>query len=88
MGVYAIAFPLANSATKPAVFSAPLFWVSAWPVSLIAIGRHEMLLTIKAPPAVWRLLLDAYPGEEAILEFTRGELDPGLGTATPASAPK
>ena len=55
VGVYAISFPLASVATKPAVFSAPLSWVSAWPSSLMAIGRHEMLLTIKVPPAVWRL---------------------------------
>ena len=86
VGVYAITFPSARAATKPAVFSAPLFWVSAWPSSLLSIGRHEMLLTIKAPPSVWRLLIESYPGEEAISEFARGATSLARAIAPPSAS--
>ena len=76
VGVYAITFPVASSATKPAVFSSPLFRASAWPASLLAIGRHELLLTIKACPSVWRFLLESYPGEDVISEFAEGGISP------------
>ena len=82
-GVYAITFPAASAATKPSVFSSPLFRVSTWPASLLAIGRHELLLTVEARPSVWRLLLESYPGEVAIAEFAEGRVSPArVGVAS------
>ena len=58
MGVYVIVCPVSSSTvTQTSCFSRPTFLVSQFPSHLRGLRRHELLLTCRFRPLVWKILL-------------------------------
>jgi hypothetical protein len=61
--VYAILSPIASDKTKQRrCFLRPRFKVGNFPEPLVDMGRHEILLGLKATPRAWGCVINAYPG--------------------------
>ena len=64
IGVFAIMAPRSKVSVAPKCFSQPLFELSKFPASLLALERHLVLLEIKAKSRVLKFILEGYPGED------------------------
>ena len=54
---------------QTSVFSHPLFKISQFPPELRGLARHELLLTLRARPATFKVVVDGYPGHEKLMEW-------------------
>mmetsp|Transcript_33169 Transcript_33169/g.80230 ORF Transcript_33169/g.80230 Transcript_33169/m.80230 type:complete len:867 (+) Transcript_33169:60-2660(+) len=73
VGLYAIACPLSKpTVKKKRCFSRPCLGISLFPPSLRELNQHEILLSFSFRPAVWKFLLEEYPGEQEMLRLHLG----------------
>ena len=74
IGVYAIECPVSSaSVIQTSIFSSPLFKIDGFPEPLRRLQRHELLLTLRERPALFKLILEAYPGPVVLLQWFTGE---------------
>ena len=81
IGVYVIVCPVSSaSVAQTSCFSQPTFLVSQFPSHLRSLRRHELLLTFRFRPLVWKLLLEEYPGLTGVMtmmgEATSQKVEP------------
>ena len=70
-GVYGIVCPTSGTTVKQTMCfsSRPTFKLSSFPESLRDALYHEVLLTFRFRPAVWKVLFEGYPGEDALMRM-------------------
>jgi len=74
IGLYAISCPPSKpTVKKKSCFSRPCFGTSLFPPSLRELNRHKQLLAFSFRPAVWKFLLEEYPGEREMMRLHLGD---------------
>ena len=65
-GIYAILMPVSGPNVRQGMLSRPVLSLMDFPVAYKTALRHEILLTLKYTPKIWRFLIQLFPGSKFI----------------------
>ena len=77
--VFLVRVKPSSAATKPKVLAGVSLLEADLPLTLVECGLSEMLLDFEAPPAIWKFILEHYPGRMTMETFIECEDDPSSG---------
>ena len=75
-----------SAATKPKVLAGVSLLEADLPLTLVECGFAEMLQEFEAPPAVWKFMLEHYPGRTTMTAFLGEGDEPSSGESKQGEA--
>ena len=75
-----------SAATKPKVLAGVYLLEADLPLTLVECGFVEMLQEFEAPPAVWKFMLEHYPGRTTMTAFLEEGDEPSSGESKQGEA--
>lgn len=70
---YMVKMRASSAATKPKVLAGAQLLEGDLPGILVECGQGDVLQELEAPPSVWKLVLDHYPGRRAMERLVEGK---------------